>query len=167
MSCEAVQTALDEGAAEAPGVRAHLGTCAACAAHARFLHALGTAAASPGSAPFVAPELLAHTRARAVHALRAHAPAPAGGAFLRELAGVLAVLSVGLPLVLAHAWLVAEGALALLGGILPPLLLEGLGVVYFGSLALAVGTLYALLPLWVATIRSARTQSVGGLEHGT
>lgn len=167
MSCETVQAALDEGAVEAPDMRAHLIACAACAAHARFLHALAAATAGPAPPPSPGPELLARTRVRAVRALRAHAPAPGGGAFRRELAGALAVLSVGLPLVLAHAWLVAEGALALLGGILPPLLLDGLGVAYFGSLALAVGTLYALVPLWLATIRSARTPGAGVLESGT
>lgn len=154
MSCDTVQAALDGGADDA-GVRAHVAACTACAAHERFVRALDAAfAAEP--APALAPALLAQTRARSARALRAHASAPAGG-LLRELAGVVAVLALGLPLVVAHAWLVAEAALALLGGILPPLLLEGLGVLYFGSLALAVGTLYALLPLWVATVRRART----------
>jgi hypothetical protein len=78
---------------------------------------------------------------------------------LGEVAAAIAVLTLALPLVLAHAWLVAEGAAALLGGWLPPVVLEGLGVFYFGSLALAVGTLYALLPLWVATLRRARLEA--------
>jgi hypothetical protein len=166
MSCETVQAALDDGAVHDPSLRAHLAECAACAAHERFVRALGASFAALERTPELAPALLARTRTRAARALRAHAPVPARG-LLRELAGVLVVLALGLPLVLAHAWLVAEGALVLLGGILPPLLLEGLGVVYFGSLALAVGTLYALLPLWVATVRRARTERVRLLEHGT
>jgi hypothetical protein len=77
----------------------------------------------------------------------------------REVVAALAVLALALPVVVGHAWLVAEGAIALLGGLLPPLVLEGLGVVYFGSLALAVGALYALLPLWVAVVRRARSEA--------
>lgn len=164
MSCESVQEAL-AGAAGDPAVRAHLAGCAACAAHERFLRALA-AAFDAEAAPALAPELLARTQTRAARALRAHAPAPARS-LLREVVAALAVMALALPLVLAHAWLVAEGALALLGGILPPLLLEGLGVVYFGSLALAVGTLYALLPIWVATVRRARTERASPLEYGT
>jgi len=152
-------------AAGDPAVRAHVAGCPECTAHERFLRALGAAfdAEAPSA---LAPELLARTHARAARALRAHAPAPTWG-LLREVSAALAVLALALPLVLAHAWLVAEGALALLGGILPPLLLEGLGIVYFGSLALAVGTLYALLPIWVATVRRARTDRLSPLEHGT
>ncbi|HSJ95671.1 MAG TPA: hypothetical protein VLC53_01280 [Myxococcota bacterium] len=161
MSCAAVQEALEAQAladiAPEPSVRAHLAACADCAAHERFLRALGAAlAAQPAPAPSF--ELLARTRERATRALRAHAPAPARG-LLRELAAALAVLTLALPPALAHAWLVAEGATALLGGILPPLLLEGLGVAYFGSLALAVGALYAVVPLWVASLRRARTEA--------
>jgi hypothetical protein len=151
-----MQEALEAGADDPP-LRAHLGGCAACAGHARFLRTLEAALAAEAP-PALAPELLARTRARAVRTLRAHAPAPTRG-LLGELAGALAVLALALPFVLAHAWLVAEGASALLGGILPPLVLEGLGVVYFGSLALAVGALYALLPIWIALVRRARTEA--------
>jgi len=156
VSCEAVQEAL-AGSAVDPEVRAHVAECAECAAHERFLRALG-AAFSADAAPPLAPELLARTHARAARALRAHAPAPTRG-LLREVVAALAVLALALPVVIAHAWLVAEGALALLGGVLPPLLLEGLGVFYFGTLALAVGTLYALLPIWVGMVRRARTEA--------
>lgn len=161
MSCESTQAALDAlapGAAAAdPALRAHLGHCAACAAHERFLVALG-AALRAEAPPAPAAEIVARTRARAARALRAHAPLRARD-LLRELLGAVAVLALALPFTVAHAWLVAEGAVALLGGILPPLVLEGLGVVYFGSLALAVGTLFALLPLWVATVRRARMEA--------
>lgn len=157
VSCEAMQSALESGElAAAPQLREHVATCADCAAHERLLAVLAGGAAEPSAPPALA--LVAHTRMRASRVLRAHAAAPTRG-LLAEGALALAVLTLALPLALAHAWLVAEGAVALLGGWLPPLVLEGLGVVYFGSLALAVGALYALLPLWVATLRRARMEA--------
>lgn len=160
MSCEAIEAVLEQrpgAASEDPAVRSHLERCAACADHARLVALLDGTLAAEAPAP-ASPEVVARCRARAARALRAHAPPPARG-LLRELAAALAVMALALPLTIAHAWLVAEGAGALLGGILPRLVLEGLGVVYFGSLALAVGTLYALLPLWVATVRRARMEA--------
>lgn len=121
------------------------------------LHAQLAALADEAPAP-PAPDVVARARLRAVRTLRAHAPAPTRS-LLGELALAIGVLALGLPFTFAHAWLVAEGGAALLGGLLPPLVLEGLGVVYFGSLALAVGTLYALVPLWVASVRRARREA--------
>lgn len=126
-------------------------------AHDERLLAQLAALADDAPAP-PAPALVARTRLRAVRALRAHAPARTR-ALLGELALALGVLTLALPFTLAHAWLVAEGAAALLGGLLPPLLLEGLGWFYFGSLALAVGALYAFVPLWVASVRRARQEA--------
>jgi anti-sigma factor RsiW len=159
MSCEGVQAALEALALGAqrdggdPAVAAHLAACATCAAHGRVLAAL--AATRGGAIAPPAPEVVAHARERAVRALRAHEQAPAR-ALVAELLLAAAVLALALPFTVAHAWLVAEGAAALLGGLVPAVLLEGLGVVYFGSLALAVGTLYALLPVWVALVRRGR-----------
>jgi len=121
------------------------------------VHALLAALADETPAP-PAPDVVARARRRALRTLRAHAPAPTR-ALLGELALAVAVLALGLPVTFAHAWLVAEGAAALLGGWVPPVVLEGLGVVYFGSLALAVGALYAFVPLWVASVRRARREA--------
>jgi len=162
VNCEAARERLDARGPDAaepipPALRAHLAACAACAAHERFVRALA-AALEAEPVPALPPDLVARTRLRATRALRAHTRTPAPG-LVAEVVAVLAVLALALPLVLAHAWLVAEGAVALLGGLLPPLVLEGLGVAYFASLALAVGTLYALLPFWVATARRVRKES--------
>jgi anti-sigma factor RsiW len=162
VNCDDARAMLDArgpGAAEPapPALRAHLADCPACATHERFVHALAAAlAAEP--VPALPPDLVARTRLRATRALRAHTRAPGPG-LIAEVVAVLAVLALALPLVLAHAWLVADVAVALLGGLLPPLVLEGLGAVYFASLALAVGTLYALLPIWVATARRVHKES--------
>lgn len=159
MSCEAVQAALEARALGVPthggdgAHAAHLAACADCAAHQRVLAALAAAPAEGVAPP--APEVVARARKRAVRALRAHEQAPARG-LVGELLLAAAVLALALPFTVAHAWLMAEGAGALLGGWLPAVLLDGLGVVYFGSLALAVGTLYALLPVWVALARRGR-----------
>ena len=159
MSCETVQAALEAQALGAgtheidAAAAAHLAACADCAAHQGLL--AGLAAVLVEEAPPPRPEVVALARERALRALRAHGPAPARG-LVSELLVAAAVLALALPFTVAHAWLVAEGAAALLGGLLPAALLEGLGVVYFGSLALAVGTLYALLPVWVALARRGR-----------
>jgi anti-sigma factor RsiW len=164
VSCDAIQGALEARALgtlgtadEQAAVSAHVARCAACAAHERLLVGLGAALAAEAPLP-PAPEVVERTRRRAVRALRAHEPAPARS-LLGELAVAAAVLALALPFTFAHAWLVAEGAAALLGGLLPPLLLEGLGVVYFGSLALAMGTLFAVLPPWVAKVRRGRMEA--------
>jgi hypothetical protein len=165
-TCDAIQETLTErllrraGPAPIepePAERAHVEACAACGAHLRFLRALGATLAHDAPPP-PAPEIVARSRERATRALRAHRAAPPRG-FGRELAVSLAVLALALPVALGHAWLVAEGAARLLGPLLPHAVLLGLGVVYFGSLALAVGTLYALVPLWVATLRRARMEA--------
>jgi hypothetical protein len=160
--CAAVEEALAErllaGTEPAPEVSAHVAQCAACASHERLLAALGAALAGEEAPSPPAPEAVERARRRALRALRAHEPAPVRG-LLGELAVAAAVLALALPFAFAHAWLVAEGAVALLGGLLPPLLLEGLGVVYFGSLALAMGTLFAVLPPWVARIRRGRMEA--------
>jgi hypothetical protein len=40
----------------------------------------------------------------------------------------------------------------------PQVVIFGLGVFYFGTFLLMVGTLYAFVPLWVATVRRARME---------
>jgi len=134
-----------------PALRAHVAGCAACSAHLRFLRALSASLATElPTTP--SPELLARTRARAVRALRAQAPP-------RELArpflGALAVSLLALPVAAGHAWLVIEAGRRLLASWLPEPLLAWLGLVYFGSIALALGALYALVPLGVALARHA------------
>ena len=167
MTCEQTQEALTElllarrappPAGWEPALRDHAWECPACAAHLRFLHAL-TASLAHEALPAPTPELLARSRVRAARALRAHAPAPRlGRGFGRELAAALGVLVLALPLFVGQAWLVAEAGTALLAPLLPDVVLTGLGAVYFGTFALLVGSLYAFVPLWVATVRRARTE---------
>jgi hypothetical protein len=164
VSCEELQEQLTERvfargapALEAwdPALRSHVAACAACAAHLRFVRALvADLEAAPVEAP--GPGVLAAAQQRALRALRARS-APRG--LLRELALALAVTLLAWPVAVAQAWLVAEGASALLAPLLPHLVLIGLGVVYFGSLALALGALYALLPLWVAIVRQGHAEA--------
>lgn len=137
-----------------PALRDHARGCAACAAHVRFLQAL---AASLASEVAVAPDpgTIARSQARALRALRAHQPSRGFG---RELVAAVVVLALGLPIAVAQAWLVAQGVAALLEPIVPEVVLVGLGVFYFGTFLLMVGTLYAFVPLWVATVRRARME---------
>jgi hypothetical protein len=162
VSCERIQDELDalvlrRGAAGEDALPEHVATCAGCAAHLRFLRALAATLAHDAP-PAPAPALVERSRVRAARALRAHAATPPRG-LARETALALAALALALPLAVAHAWLVAEGAATLLGPWLPAAVLAGLGVVYFGSLALAVGVVYALVPLWVATLRRTRLEA--------
>lgn len=164
MSCEATQEELTEQwltrqamapAAWDPVLRDHVRTCAACARHLRFLGALTTSLASDVPvAP--TPATLERSRTRAVRALRAHQPSRGFG---RELAATVIVLALGLPIAVAQAWLVAQGAAALLEPIVPSVVLAGLGVFYGGTFLLMVGTLYAFVPLWVAAVRRARMEA--------
>lgn len=163
MSCEATQEELTERslvpkAAEPaswdPVLRDHVRACAACTAHLRFLRALMASLASDVA---VAPDpgALVRIETRAVRALRAHQPSRGFG---RELVAAVVVLALGLPVAVAQAWLVAQGAAALLEPIVPEVVIVGLGVFYFGTFLLMVGTLYACIPLWVATVRRARME---------
>ncbi len=137
-----------------PALRDHVRTCAACAGHLRFLGALTNSLASDVAlAPSAA--ALERSRTRALRALRAHQPSRGFG---RELVATLVVLALGLPIAVAQAWLVAQGAAALLEPIVPEVVLAGLGVFYFGTFLLMVGTFYAFVPLWVATVRRARME---------
>lgn len=163
MSCEATQEELTERllaqrAASPmswdPVLRDHVHACAACAAHVRFLHAL-TASLADEVAVAPEPGTIARSQSRAIRALRAHQPSRGFG---RELVAAVVVLALGLPLAVAQAWLVAQGVAALLEPIVPGIVLAGLGVFYFGTFLLMVGTLYALVPLWVATVRRARME---------
>jgi len=153
MSCEAIQDAWTELALardlERPdaGLREHAATCAGCSAHVGFLRALVSALEALDAVPAVRPSALASAQKRALRALRAQAPPPH---LARQLAGALGLALLALPVVLGHAWLVARGAEAVLAPWLPSALLTWLGFVYFGSLALAVGTLYAAIPLALA-----------------
>jgi hypothetical protein len=162
VSCDAIQERLAElalareldAAERSRAELEHAAGCADCAAHARFLRAL-VASLEAGTAPAVRSGVVETARARAARALRAQAPPPRFG---RELAGALGVGLLALPVVLAHAWLVARGATALLAPWLPGAMMTWLGVVYFGSLALTVGALYAAIPLAVAWARRTRTE---------
>jgi len=163
LSCEAAQEVLTEqllvprGAEPAswdPVLRDHVRACAACTAHLQFLRDLMTSLASDVA---VAPDpgALVRIESRAVRALRAHQPSRGFG---RELVAVVVVLALGLPIAVAQAWLVAQGAAALLEPIVPEVVIIGLGVFYFGTFLLMVGTMYACIPLWVATVRRARME---------
>jgi len=131
-------------------LRAHLVGCSACSAHARFLRAVVAALDELDAVPAVRPGALAAAQRRAVRALRAQAPPPSFG---RELASALGLGVLALPVVIGHAWLVARGAEALLAPWLPRAVIAWLGFEYFGSLALAVGALYAAIPLALAAAR--------------
>jgi anti-sigma factor RsiW len=161
VSCDAVQERLSElalgRALEAPErwdaeLREHALGCGACAAHVRFLHALVDSLEASPAVPLHG-AVVAGARARAGRALRAQAPAPR---FARELVVALAVGVLALPLLLGDAWLVGREASALLSPWLPRALLTWLGVVYFGSLALTTGALYAAIPLAIGLTRRER-----------
>ncbi len=159
MSCEAVQRRLEEALAArrepAAGDHAHAEGCSACAAHRRFLVEL-TAELDALVVPPLAPAVLAATRERAAGALRERA---AWRGFGRELAAAVALALVALPVAVAHGLLVARGASALLGAWVPAPVLSWLGLVYFGSVALAFGVLYGSLPLAVAFSRRMREEA--------
>lgn len=168
MSCEEIQEALTErwlaDRAVAPASRGtgsedtawgdHARTCASCAAHSRFLRALSSSLDTEVE-PSRDRAVLARSHTRAARALRAHRPSRGFG---RELVAAVVVLALGLPVAVAQAWLVAQGAAALLEPIVPHVVLVGLGVFYFGTFLLMVGALYAFVPLWVATVRRARME---------
>jgi len=161
VSCDAFQERLSElalgRALDAPErwddeLRRHVPECDGCAEHVRFLQALVGALESVPAAPAHA-AVIAGARERAVRALRAQAPMPR---FARELAAVLAIAVLALPLAIGDAWLVAREATALLSPWLPPALLTWLGAVYLGSLALTTGALYAAIPLAVGLAQRRR-----------
>ena len=164
MSCEAIQERMSELALaralqtterwDAEALEHALG-CADCADHARFLRELVASLEASPVAPVDA-TAVAGTRRRATRALRAQAPPPH---LVRELAAALAVALLALPILLGDAWLVAREATALLSPWLPDALLEWLGVVYFGSLALTTGALYAAIPLVVGWAHGRRVET--------
>jgi hypothetical protein len=163
LSCEATQEELSERMlthrAEGPEswhpvLRAHVRACASCAEHVRFLEAL-TASLAGEVVPAPDPALILRSQTRAARALRAHRPSRGFG---RELVGAVVVLALGLPIAVAQAWLVAQAVATVLEPIVPQVVLFGLGVFYFGTFLLMVGTLYAFVPLWVATVRRARME---------
>lgn len=164
MSCDAIQERMSE-LALARGLgeperweedaREHVHGCTECAAHARFLEALMTSLESSPPAPVHA-AAVAGARERAVRALRAQTAPPH---LVRELAALLAVALLALPILVGDAWLVAREATALLAPWLPSALLTWLGVVYFGSLALTTGALYAALPLVVGWMHRHRAEA--------
>jgi hypothetical protein len=165
VSCDPIQERLDELLLARtatrpdgwdPGLADHVAGCAGCAEHVRFLGALRDSLAAQVP-PGPSPDVLAGAQARARRALRARS-APRRG-LARELAAALAVSLLALPVMVGQAWLVAEGAGWLLQLFLPATVVTWLGVVYFGSVALAVGTLYALIPLGVALARQARAEA--------
>jgi hypothetical protein len=154
VSCDAIQERLSElalgHALDGPErwdaeLREHALGCGDCAGHARFLRALVGSLESMPAEPARA-VVVAGARERARRALRAQAPPPR---FARELAGAFAIGVLALPLAFGDAWLVAREGTALLSPWLPSAVLTWLGVVYFGSLALTTGALYAAIPLAV------------------
>lgn len=166
MSCEVVQQQMEtlvfEGAlgghtAEAIEARSHAEACAACAAHLHFLRALGISLAHERAQPVpVSAALLERTRQRAIRTLRAREMPRGVG---RELVVSIALAVLALPLVVAHAVLVVEGAAWLLAQWVPAPILTWLAGVYVVSLALGVGALYGMIPLAVAWRRRSTTEA--------
>lgn len=164
MSCEAIQERLGELAlahaleargGEASALCEHAAACAACGEHLRFLGALVRALdAAPVPAP--APGAIEAARLRAARALRARTQrAPVW----RPVARAAGLALLALPVVAAHAFVVAEGVGPLLGHVLPSGIVAWLGATYFGSIALALGGLAALLPVVAATPHETRTEA--------
>lgn len=155
MNCDAVQQQLDELAlahdAASAELVAHADACAVCGAHRAFLHALDAEFAALPLAP-VRASVVASAQERAARALRAREHAHGFG---RELVAALAIAVLALPLVVAQAFVVVEGAAWLLASWVPQPILFGLGVAYLGSFALGVGALYGSIPLVVAWRRRA------------
>lgn len=158
MSCEEIQQHLDQAilARRSPDAadRSHVEGCASCGAHRSFLLALA-ADLEAQRVPAPQPAVLAAGRRRAVQALRERREMQG---FLRELVRPLALGLLALPVALVHGFLVARLASALLAGWLPGPLLGFLGVLYFGSLALALGVLYGSIPVAVTLARRARLE---------
>jgi hypothetical protein len=160
MSCPSIQErlseralarALDDPEREAAADRSHAAGCAACGAHLAFLRALEGTLAEGVESP--SPAVLDAARRRAARVLRSRArPAGLRRVALRSFGLALAAV----PVVLLHAYLVVWGASTLLAPWLPAPLLDWLGVVYFGSLALAIGALSGAIPLAVAAARGPR-----------
>ena len=159
MSCEALRARLDEAllAHAAPSAEdaAHAESCAACGEHAAALRAVAAHLDSVQT-PALKPAARAACEAGALRVLRAQraarAPTPVRALrrdFLR--AGAMALLV--LPIALGHAWLVARLGSAVLGPVLPSLLLDWLAVFYFVPIALALGVLYGVIPLAVVAGR--------------
>lgn len=153
----ALARALHTDAPEAARAREHAHGCEACGAELRFLRALG-ASLEQGRAesPPVPALLLERTRSRAVRALRAQETPRGVG---RELVAALALALLALPLVVAHAVLVIEGADWLLAQWVPAPVLTWLAGMYVASLALGVGALYGLIPLAVAWRRRSTMEA--------
>jgi len=91
-----------------------------------------------------------------VRALRARTRPPA---LWRPLARAAGVALLALPLVVAHALLVAEGVGPLLANVLPVGVVAWLGATYFGSIALALGSLAALMPVLASNPHQARASA--------
>jgi hypothetical protein len=161
VSCEAFQQRLDlQALARASdgdaALREHVENCDACRAHERFLLELVAALEAPPAPALVDAAVVEASRRRAVRVLRARETPRGVG---RELAVALAVALLALPLVVAHAYLVLEGAAWLLASWVPAPVLTWLGGVYLASLALGVGALYGLIPLAVAWRRRGVAES--------
>jgi hypothetical protein len=158
VSCAEVQSRLAEAVLSRASVgsadRRHAERCAECGAELGFLKALG-AALDAVPEPSLSEPALANCKFQALRALRARR-VPAG--FGRALARALAPALLALPLIVGHAWLVARGASALLGSWLPEAALLWLAGVYFGSLALGLGTLYGSIPVLVALAQQRRLE---------
>lgn len=164
MSCEEVQRRLDEAALGrtefAETDRDHAAACSACGAQLRFLTEL--AAELDGVVvPALPAAALEAARSQALWALGEER---ALRGYARDVARALAVALVALPVAVVHGWLVARGAVALLGGVLPVLLLDWLGAVYFGSTALVLGVVYGSIPLLVLWARRQEIRRQAALE---
>jgi hypothetical protein len=151
VSCDAFQERLDASAlartALDADLAAHVRDCTACGAHERFLFALVVALDATAPPQAVDAAVVALAQRRSARVLRAQSTPVGVG---RELVAALAIALLALPLVVAHAYLVLEGAAWLLASWVPAPVLTWLGGVYLGSLALGVGALYGLIPLAVA-----------------
>jgi hypothetical protein len=158
LTCAETQRLLTEAelahAAPEPAARAHAESCTACAAHRRFLARLATdlRAFEP---PPPDPAAVAAAREAGLRTLRERV---AWSGFTRDLVRALGVALLALPVSIGHALLVGWAASALLGAVLPAPVLAWLGVVYFGSLALALGVLYGSIPVAVSLARRSRLE---------
>ena len=155
MICEEVQRSLESADAELAGDgQRHLGRCEECSAHARLLEELKVALREDLT-PSVAPVLISRSHERALAVMRSQGRA---GPMDREFALACALALLAYPLILLQGWLVAVGIGFLLDG-WPTSLLYGLGFVYFSTLALSVGILYAAIPVLAGWAHARRMET--------
>ncbi len=155
--CEETQDRLSDAALDQrtpdPIDREHAEACDACAQHRNFLHTLRSALDDVSRVPALP---MRRVQDRATRVLRAaQSPAPFGKRLLR----VVGLALLPLPFVIAYAIGIAKGASQLLDSILPQSALIWLGMIYFSTLAIGIGLVYAALPFAVAQRRSIERNS--------